>query len=431
MEDFDARLSHLLQWINSTPRDNKLPRESYISPNLAVQDVEGSGRGVYAKESIKPHSLIINIPHAFLLNFVTVLNHIAKYNGMKLEHQSRVPLDTIHDSYTKIYQKLSKDELLKLSSFQLLSMYITIERKRDTSYWKPFIDMLPTISDFSLMPINYDADTLDLLPKSTKSLHTKVLHRFNHDYQVILDLLGPKTEDVLSAIPKEDFLLSWLSINSRCLYMKLPTSSSAQDNFTMAPYIDFINHSPNDHCNLKIDGKGFQVFTTSSYSADEQLYFSYGPHSNDFLLTEYGFIVPENKWDDIDISEDILSLLKSNQKEFLKSHDYFGNYTVNREGLSFRTEVALATLQESAPQDSRRLIALINGNFDGSSYKAISFRIISDLLGKVIHQAEQYQYLQYSDDLNPTLMARKRTIGTLYWNRRQLAREVIDSLNQL
>lgn len=65
MEDFDARLSRLLQWINSTPRDNKLPRESYISPNLAVQDVEGSGRGVYAKGGIKPHSLIINIPHAF------------------------------------------------------------------------------------------------------------------------------------------------------------------------------------------------------------------------------------------------------------------------------------------------------------------------------------------------------------------------------
>ncbi|KAG5420287.1 hypothetical protein I9W82_002167 [Candida metapsilosis] len=394
MEDFDSRLSRLLEWVNSTQSDEKSSQQTYISPNLSVRDVEGSGRGVYAKESIKSNHLIINIPHVFLMNFVTVLNHISKYNGMKLEHQLRVPSDIYHDEYTTIYHKLTKSKLLGLSSFQLLSMYLTIERKREKSYWKPFLDMLPTISDFSLMPLNYDANTLDLLPESTREMHNKVLKRFNRDYKVVLDLLSGKTENVQSIIPRDEFLLSWLSINSRCLYMKLPTSTSTQDNFTLAPYIDFINHSPDDHCNLKIDNKGFQVFTTSSYSADEQLYFSYGPHSNDFLLTEYGFIVPNNKWDDIDVSEAILTMLKGSQKEFLKQHDYLGNYTVNKDGLSFRTEVALATLQESAPQDSRRLIALINGNFDGTSYKPTSTELISSILGTVIHEAEQYQYLQ-------------------------------------
>ncbi|KAI5962034.1 hypothetical protein CANMA_003686 [Candida margitis] len=366
MGDFDSRLSQLLEWIGSTQCDKSVPGETYISPDLTVQDVEGSGRGVYAKGNIKPHSLIINIPHGFLLNFVTVLNHIAQYNGMKLDNHSKVPSHIVHDSYTKIYQKLSKDELLKLSSFQLLSMYITIERKRDSSYWKPFIEMLPTIDDFLLMPINYDCGILELLPRSTKFMHEKVLQRFNLDYQVVVNLLSSKTGDVSSIIPKDEFLLSWISINSRCLYMKLPTSTHNSDNFTMAPYIDFINHSPDDHCNLKIDNKGFQVFTTSNYPTNEQLYFSYGPHSNNFLLTEYGFIIADNKWDDIDVSEDILSLLRPNQVEFLKQHDYFDNYTINKDGMSFRTEVALATLQESTPQESRRLIALINGNFDGA-----------------------------------------------------------------
>lgn len=199
----------------------------------------------------------------------------------------------------------------------------------------------------------------------------------------------------------------------------------------MAPYVDFINHSPDDHCNLKIDGKGFQVFTTSAYSRDEQLYFSYGPHSNEFLLTEYGFIIVDNKWDDINVSKEILFLLKPNHVEFLKQYDYFDNYTVNREGMSFRTEVALAAFQESNPQESRRLIALINGTFEGSSYMTVSSRIISEILEKIIHEAEQYQYLQYADDPNPIRRSRMKTIGQIYRNRKQLSRNVIDNLTKL
>ena len=57
---------------------------------------------------------------------------------------------------------------------------------------------------------------------------------------------------------------------------------NSADNFTMAPYVDFMNHSCDDHCTLKIDGKGFQVRTTSQYNTGDQVYLSYGPHSNDF-----------------------------------------------------------------------------------------------------------------------------------------------------
>ncbi|KAI5968181.1 hypothetical protein KGF57_000230 [Candida theae] len=370
MEDFDFRLSHLLEWVNSTQIGERNLQKTFISPTLVVRDVEDSGRGVYARESIKPHNLIINVPHVFLMNSVTVLNHIAKYNGMKLDHQMSASADVVHDVYATIYQSLSKEELLELSSFQLLAMYIAMERKREKSYWKPFLEMLPTFEDFSLVTLLYDVETVNLLPESTRRMHDKVLKRFEHDFKVVFEMLSSKTENALSLVSRQEFLLSWLSVNSRCLYMKLPTSKNTQDNFTLAPYIDFINHSPDDHCNLKIDSKGFQVFTTSSYASGEQLYFSYGPHSNEFLLTEYGFIVPNNKWDDIDLTKAILAILKPQQIEFLKQHHYFGNYTVNREGLSFRTEVALATLQESTPQESRRLIGLINGNFDGTSYKA-------------------------------------------------------------
>lgn len=99
--------------------------------------------------------------------------------------------------------------------------------------------------------------------------------------------------------------------------------------------------------------------------------------------------------------------------------------------MSFRTEVALAAFQESNPQESRRLIALINGTFEGSSYMTVSSRIISEILEKIIHEAEQYQYLQYADDPNPIRRSRMKTIGQIYRNRKQLSRNVIDNLTKL
>ncbi|KAI3405810.2 hypothetical protein KGF56_001417 [Candida oxycetoniae] len=74
----------------------------------------------------------------------------------------------------------------------------------------------------------------------------------------------------------------------------MPLVYDKSDNFTMAPYIDFINHSCDDHCTLKIDGKGFQITTTTELTTEDQLYLSYGSHSNGFLLTEYGFTMAKN-----------------------------------------------------------------------------------------------------------------------------------------
>ncbi|KAM9886540.1 hypothetical protein OXX79_014123, partial [Metschnikowia pulcherrima] len=78
--------------------------------------------------------------------------------------------------------------------------------------------------------------------------------------------------------------------------MEVPQAKDAVDNFTMAPYVDFLNHSSEDQCGIKIDALGFQVFTSTSYKPGDELYFSYGPHSNEFLLCEYGFTLGQNKW---------------------------------------------------------------------------------------------------------------------------------------
>ncbi|KAI3404731.2 hypothetical protein KGF56_002434 [Candida oxycetoniae] len=403
---------------------------SYISPKITVKDVKGSGRGIYATSDISKQELIINIPHAFLLNFTTVLNHISKFNKMELDKHVYVPFEVHEDEYTDIYKLFTKEDLLQLSSFQLLSMYLTLEKKRPCSYWKPFIDMLPTMRDFELMPLVYNNELKSLLPETAQKLNANVEKRFEHDYEKVVNLFESKGIDVSAVLVKDDLLLSWLCINSRCLYMDLSTSHhhDKSDNFTMAPYIDFINHSCDDHCTLKIDGKGFQITTTTAYTTEDQLYLSYGPHSNDFLLTEYGFTVAENKWNDLDISSYILPLLAKQQIEYLKENDYYGNFTLNNEGLSFRTEVGLAVLQEQNPQESQRLTSFLNGKIDNTVFKTYSNLILVEILRKVIHEAENHQYLLYANDTDVVKQSRMRAIGSLYKDQLKLARPLLDEL---
>ena len=121
----------------------------------------------------------------------------------------------------------------------------------------------------------------------------------------------------------------------------------------------------------------------------------------------------------MDISQYIIPLLKPPHVEFLKSFDYYDNYTMTKEGISFRTEVALATLQESDPQNSRKLLALINGYTDGDVFKEHSNALLLVILNKIIHEAEKHQHLQYDDD------KRKKAIGTLYHDMKSIASNVL------
>ena len=54
------------------------------------------------------------------------------------------------------------------------------------------------------------------------------------------------------------------------------------------------------------------------------MFVSYGPHSNDFLLVEYGFILESNKCDSIPLDHLILPLLSTSQAASLREDKFYG-----------------------------------------------------------------------------------------------------------
>ncbi|CAH6719051.1 ribosomal lysine N-methyltransferase 2 [[Candida] jaroonii] len=392
----DAIITSLLQWMKAKNNIGVSSKESFVSLKVGAKDFGDEGRGLAANDNIVQNEEIIKIPHSYLLNAHTIIRHISHFNKHTHlnEHYSNIDIsyeEEPKDEVTQIYSKIQYNEMVGLSSFQLVSLYLCLETGRQNSFWKPFLDSLPDIKAFNWTPLVWEetgsGDLIEFLPSEVKEHHSQVSQRYNRDKEAVKKFLTsklPETTSVDKYITSQRYLWAWMCINSRCLYMELRESNDNADNFTMAPLVDFVNHSDDDHCRLKIDNKGFHVITTTKYEPQSQIYLSYGPHSNGFLLCEYGFVLPSNKWNDIDISRYIKQDLNEDQVKFLKQYEYFDNYTIGKvSGVSYRTEIALAVMQESKPFNSRKLLAYVKGLTDGESYGESSKEILHDILNEV------------------------------------------------
>lgn len=417
MLNVDERLEHLLAWAKSTnDQSSKAADAAFISLKLEVKHVEGVGRGIYAVDQIQKNERLVRIPYSFLLNFTTVVANIAKHNSSiqlsdPIFNNLHVPLPKM-DAVGTLYSKLTYDALTALSSFQIVSFFLVLESQRKDSYWRPFIDMLPEVNELGLSPLVWttkadpDASKLSaLLPRSARKHAESISARFEKDLEVVSLLL--QGTDFFSV---DRFLWAWMCINSRCLYLEMPLGKSTNDNFTMAPYVDFLNHLSDDQCGIKIDPSGFHVYTSTAYQPGAELFFSYGPHSNEFLLCEYGFVLEDNKWNYVDISEYIAPLLRPHHVDFLKEKGYYNDYTVNKDGMSFRTEIALATLQEADPKSSRRLNGLVDGLIHGAVYEERSSVLLKQILKKIA--LDSSRSIVSLDELNPD--SRQRAIRKLH-----------------
>ncbi|KAH3670013.1 hypothetical protein OGATHE_002826 [Ogataea polymorpha] len=386
-------LKKLVHWLEG---DSQRPA-ALISSKLHVNKVDVTGRSLVANSKIAKNEPLITVPHSYLLNYVTILKHLEKsanwdspINSTNYIYVPEGPIDPIYANF-----ELSK--LLQLSSFQLVSLYLVLEKQKPESYWKPFIDVLPSISELDGMPMIWALQNdpiFDLLPNSIKEHSKAQQEKFLSDYNAVQEFLLVAGLDGTSLVPQDDFLWAWVCCNSRCLYMELPEilDKQLEDNFTLVPFVDFINHAPEDHCSVSISStKGFQVTSGSRpYGNGDQIFFSYGAHSDEFLLCEYGFMLPPccNPCNSLDITPYILKLLKGEQSEFLKKHNYYGEYTLTSNEMSFRTEIALATLQE---KDLSKILPMINGMSEGAPYKKNTNLLVEKILHKIQAASKEKQ----------------------------------------
>ena len=105
-----------------------------------------------------------------------------------------------------------------------------------------------------------------------------------------------------------------------------------------------LNHA-DDGCEVSFSPDGFVFSTNHAYHPGQEIYVSYGKHSNDFLLAEYGFLLAENRWDEVCLDDVILPKMDMTQMAQLEERGFLGHYMLDTEHLGcHRTQVALRLL---------------------------------------------------------------------------------------
>ncbi|ODV60627.1 protein-lysine N-methyltransferase, partial [Ascoidea rubescens DSM 1968] len=295
----------------------------YLSPKVSVRYTKSFGHSVYSCGPLSASESLVSVPSHYLLNVVSVLSSIHTYKASCSGSSSCTgpELLLVHRCYLAVELGAM---LTQLSSFQMVAMFLLLESKRGSaSFFHPFLTFLAASFDAChSLPLtwlfNDSSDLILLLPHSMRAHQQKIYTRFTADYNAVLSFLTSLSVDYAVLVAdKLEFLKFWLAINTRCLY---------NHNFTLCPLIDFLNHTADQDSSVQLLNTinftkndthfDFSLRITSNSTnptpaPNLQIYLNYGPHSNEFLINEYGFKLPydQNSWNDLDLTHYLLNSL--------------------------------------------------------------------------------------------------------------------------
>lgn len=144
---------------------------------------------------------------------------------------------------------------------------------------------------------------------------------------------------------------AWCIVNTRCFYYVAPGAlppapADVDEAMVCVPAIDLFNHTSTGGCEVSYDAEGFSVRANRDYAAGEEVVTNYGSHGEDVLMVEYGFLLggAANVCDGVGLDGLVAATLARSENKgceaALADHGYLGEYTLRRDGVCWRTEVA-------------------------------------------------------------------------------------------
>ncbi|XP_047731753.1 SET domain-containing protein 4 isoform X4 [Prionailurus viverrinus] len=332
-ESYKPEFIELKKWL----KDRK-----FEDTNLIPACFPGTGRGLMSKTSLQEGQVIISLPESCLLTTDTV---IRSYLGAYIAKWRPPP-----------------SPLLALCTF-----LVSEKHAGDQSVWKPYLEILPKAYT---CPVCLEPEVVNLFPKPLRAKaeeqRARVREFFSSSRGFFSSLQPLFSEAVGSIFSYRALLWAWCTVNTRAVYVKPRRRrcfSAEPDTCALAPYLDLLNHSPRVQVEAAFneETRCYEIRTASSCRKHEEVFICYGPHDNQRLLLEYGFVSIHNPHACVYVSEDILvKYLPSTDKQMnkkisiLKDHDFIENLTFGWDGPSWRLLTALKLLcleAEELPRD--------------------------------------------------------------------------------
>ncbi|TMW56044.1 hypothetical protein Poli38472_008692 [Pythium oligandrum] len=265
-----------------------------------VYDVDEDGeRGVFIAEDIAPQTQVLSIPLGSLLTTLWV----------EQQHEDAVYARVL--SWVEA-QESSPEDGVDVED-DVLATTLLYERfiARDKSKWWRHLQLLPTTYHNALY---FTDKEVEMLQGSTvcyiaQQMKTNVDAGFARLKQTLFADIADAVvthhpersiEQVEACFSLENYKWALSTIWSRFVSLQI---ASATFRKAMAPVFDMLNHDPDAEMSHHFDTETqtFQLTSYQHWSAGSQLCINYGALSNHKLLTLYGFVLPENPFDAVEM----------------------------------------------------------------------------------------------------------------------------------
>jgi len=227
---------------------------------------------------------------------------------------------------------------------------------RVSSIDSPWLRVLPSEADFAAsLPFMWPEELQKLLPGAAKS----ILKRQQDKFQRECDAVAAAFPDLMLDRSNK-YRYFWLVVNTRSFFHETPEMEDFkwEDKLCLLPMADLFNHSSHEGCKVTWwDDDGYTITADRTYHAGEELCISYGEHTNDFLLVEYGFTVPGslNPHDAVGLDGVILPKLDQAQREALARQDLLGGFKFHPgTGPCEKTRAAIARILQQRQQEQMK-----------------------------------------------------------------------------
>ncbi|KAM3563175.1 hypothetical protein MY1884_001426 [Beauveria asiatica] len=174
-----------------------------------------------------------------------------------------------------------------------------------------WVKVIPTIDEFNSIPFFWPPEAQKLLPGTAKRLLKKQQSNFGRDWEHL--------QSAYPHIPSEDYMHAWFVVSSRAFYQETQQTLAYpwHDRLALLPVADLFNHA-SVGCKVSYCAESYDIVADREYGKGDEVCTSYGEHSNDFLLAEYGFLLQNNASDRFDPDDLISSRLSLEETALLK-----------------------------------------------------------------------------------------------------------------
>lgn len=171
----------------------------------------------------------------------------------------------------------------------------------------------------------------------------------------------------------QEYTRAWLLVNSRTFYNETARTEMYpwEERLALVPIADLFNHSSVAGCAVGFSDESYIFTATKTHEPDDEVYISYGNHSNDFLLAEYGFVM--DGWEEDSVCLDDVILPKLSGQGLVPHAGLVGGYAVG------------STDGQPSDHRTRNMLRLLGGVGDDDEGATIILQELLSLTKTRIH----------------------------------------------